>query len=163
MLKRYIWLVVATVFFAFQMLTGPANATELDEATRTITLNDKGDTVVLSLKQVAEGKRLFNYACSTCHVGGVTKTDPNLDLAPETLALATPRRDNIEALVDYMHNPTTYDGAASIAELHPSTQSTDIFPKMRNLTEKDLYAIAGHILLQPKVVGVKWGGGKIYY
>jgi len=24
-------------------------------------------------------------------------------------------------------------------------------------------AIAGHVLLQPKVVGDKWGGGKIYY
>ncbi|MHC5720564.1 MAG: cytochrome c-550, partial [Nostoc sp.] len=22
---------------------------------------------------------------------------------------------------------------------------------------------AGHILLQPKIVGTKWGGGKIYY
>jgi photosystem II cytochrome c550 len=51
----------------------------------------------------------------------------------------------------------------SIAELHPSTQSTDIFPKMRNLTDDDLVAIAGHILIQPKVVGQKWGGGKIYY
>jgi photosystem II cytochrome c550 len=84
-------------------------------------------------------------------------------LDPEALALATPPRTNIEALVDYMHNPTTYDGAESIAELHPSTQSTDIFPKMRNLTEDDLVAIAGHILLQPKIVGQKWGGGKIYY
>lgn len=163
MLKRYIWLAVATVFFAFQMLVGPANATELDAATRTIPLNDKGDTVVLSLEQVAQGKRLFNYACGTCHVGGVTKTDPNLDLSPETLALATPNRNSIEGLVDYMHNPTTYDGADSIAELHPSTQSTDIFPKMRNLTEDDLFNIAGHIMLQPKVVGSKWGGGKIYY
>jgi photosystem II cytochrome c550 len=34
---------------------------------------------------------------------------------------------------------------------------------MRNLTEDDLQAIAGYILIQPRVVGVKWGGGKIYY
>jgi photosystem II cytochrome c550 len=84
-------------------------------------------------------------------------------LDPEALALASPPRDNLESLVDYLHNPTTYDGLESIAELHPSTQSTDIFPKMRNLTEDDLVAISGHILLQPKVVGEKWGGGKIYY
>ena len=27
------------------------------------------------------------------------------------------------------------------------------------LTEDDLFAIAGHILVQPKIVGEKWGGG----
>lgn|SRR6476646_2698246 len=162
MLKRYIWLAVATVFFAFQTFIGSANAAELDAAIRTVP-SSEGQNVVLSLKQVQEGKRLFNYACGQCHVGGVTKTDPNVGLEPEALALATPPRNNIKALVDYMHNPTTYDGAESIAELHPSTQSTDIFPKMRNLTEDDLVAIAGHILLQPKIVGQKWGGGKIYY
>ena len=51
----------------------------------------------------------------------------------------------------------------SISELHPSIKSADIFPKMRSLTDEDLFAIAGHILLQPKVVNEKWGGGKIYY
>jgi photosystem II cytochrome c550 len=163
MFKKYIWLFVAMLFFSFQLLTGRAIAAELDAATRTVPLNATGDTTVLNLKQVAEGKRLFNYACSQCHVGGVTKTDPNVGLEPEALALATPPRDNIEALVDYLHNPTTYDGLESIAELHPSTQSSDIFPKMRNLTEDDLFNIAGHILLQPKVIGSKWGGGKIYF
>jgi photosystem II cytochrome c550 len=163
MFKKTIWLIAITLFFVFQAFAGGAIAAELDAATRTVPLNDAGDTTVLSLKQVAQGKRMFNYACGQCHVGGVTKTDPNIGLDPETLALASPSRDNIDSLVDYMKNPTTYDGLDSIAELHPSTQSTDIFPKMRNLTEDDLVAIAGHILLQPKVVGVQWGGGKIYY
>lgn len=163
MIKRFILLAVATLLFTFQMVVGNAFALELDEATRTVKLNDSGETIVLSLKQVKEGKRLFNYACGQCHIGGNTKTDPNVDLSPQALALATPRRDSIEGLVDYMKNPTTYDGLDSIAELHPSTQSTDIFPKMRNLTEEDLVAIAGHILFQPKVVGAKWAGGKIYY
>ncbi|NJR64008.1 MAG: cytochrome c-550 [Cyanobacteria bacterium CRU_2_1] len=163
MLKKYIWLAVVTVFFVFQMAVGSATAAELDEATRTVPLNDKGETTVLSLQQVKEGKRLFRYACAQCHVGGVTKTDPNVGLEPEALSLATPSRNNIDALVDYMKNPTTYDGFESIAERHPSTQSADTFPVMRNLTEDDLVAISGHILLQPKVVGDKWGGGKIYY
>jgi photosystem II cytochrome c550 len=164
MLKRYVWLVLVTVCVVLQMFVGGAAiAAELDAALRTVPLTEGGDTVTLNLEQVAQGKRLFNYACGQCHAGGVTKTDPNLGLDPEALALATPRRDNLESLVDYMHNPTTYDGLESIAELHPSTQSTDIFPKMRNLTEDDLKAIAGHILLQPKIVGDKWGGGKIYY
>ncbi len=163
MLKKYVLLAVATVLFTFQMVVGSAYAVELDALTRTVQKNGAGDSVVLSLKQVQEGKRLFNGACSQCHNGGITKTDPNVGLDPEALSLATPPRNNIEALVDYMKDPTTYDGETSIAELHPSKKSADIFPEMRNLTDENLTAIAGHILLQPKVVGARWGGGKIYY
>ncbi len=79
------------------------------------------------------------------------------------MAGATPNRNSIAGLVDYMKNPTTYDGEEEISELHPSTKSADIFTEMRNLTDKDLEAIAGYILLQPKIVGSQWGGGKIYY
>ncbi|NJR48913.1 MAG: cytochrome c-550 [Leptolyngbyaceae cyanobacterium CSU_1_3] len=163
MLKRYFWLAVATVFFTFQVFASSANAAELDKSIRTVPLNEGGDTIVLSLKQVKEGKRLFQYACAQCHAGGVTKTDPNVGLDPEALSLATPNRNNIEALVDYMKSPTSYDGANEIAEIHPSLKSKDLFPEMRNLTQEDLVAIAGHVLLQPKVVGDKWGGGKIHY
>ena len=163
MFRRLIGVVVATVLLTFQLIVGSASAVELDAATRTVPLNADGDTVVLSLKQVKEGKRLFQYACAQCHVGGVTKTNQNVGLEPEALALATPNRNNIEGLVDYMKNPTTYDGEEDISEVHPSTKSADIFTEMRNLTDDDLKAIAGHILLQPKVVGDKWGGGKIYY
>ena len=163
MFKKLIGLAVVTVFLAFQLVVRSATAVELSEAVRTLPLNDQGDTMVLSLKQVQQGKRLFNYACAQCHAGGVTKTNQNVGLDPEALALATPPRDNIEGLVDYMHNPTTYDGEQDISEVHPSTKSADIYPAMRNLTEDDLEAIAGHILLQPKVIGQRWGGGKIYY
>ncbi|MBD2251059.1 photosystem II cytochrome c-550 [Nostoc parmelioides] len=163
MFRRLIGVVVATVLLTFQLIVGSATALELDEATRTVPLNAQGDTVTLSLKQVKEGKRLFQYACAQCHVGGVTKTNQNVGLEPEALALATPKRNNIEGLVDYMKNPTTYDGVEEISEIHPSTKSADIFTAMRNLTDKDLESIAGHILLQPKILGDKWGGGKIYY
>jgi photosystem II cytochrome c550 len=112
---------------------------------------------------VKEGKRLFNYACAQCHAGGITKTDQNVGLDPQALALATPPRNNIKSLVDYMKNPTTYDGEIEISELHPSTKSADIFTEMRDLTDENLVAIAGHILLQPKILGSQWGGGKIYY
>jgi len=141
----------------------PANALELDEDTRTVTLDAKGNSVVLTPEQVKRGKRLFNNACGTCHVGGLTKTNPNVGLDTESLSLATPPKDNITNLVSYFKEPTTYDGLESISELHPSIKSADIFPKMRSLTDEDLFAIAGHILLQPKVVNEKWGGGKIYY
>ena len=69
-------------------------------------------------------------------------------------------RDNVVALVDYMHHPTTYDGETEIAELHPSMDSADIFTEMKNLSEDDMYNIAGHILMQPKIMGEQWGGGK---
>ncbi|MFN5955925.1 MAG: photosystem II cytochrome c-550 [Dolichospermum sp.] len=163
MFRRLIGVFVVTILLTLQLLVGSATAIELDEATRTVPLNAKGDTVVLSLEQVKEGKRLFNYACAQCHAGGVTKTNQNVGLEPEALAGAIPNRNNIEGLVDYMKNPTTYDGETEISEIHPSIKSADTFKVMRNLTEEDLKAIAGHILLEPKVVGIKWGGGKIYY
>ncbi|MBD2101572.1 photosystem II cytochrome c-550 [Leptolyngbya sp. FACHB-261] len=163
MLKRYLWLVVAIVCVALNLLTTPAvSAAGIDEATRTVQLNET-QTTVLTPKQVRDGKRLFNDNCAICHAGGVTKTNQNVGLDPEALEGAFPPRNNIEGLVDYMKNPTTYDGAESIADSHPSLKSTDAYPKMANLSESDLYAIAGHILLQPKIVGSKWGGGKIYY
>ena len=138
-------------------------AIDLDENTRTIPLDSSGTTVTLTPEQVKRGKRLFNASCGQCHVGGITKTNPNLGLEPDALSLATPPRDNVNALIDYLKNPTSYDGSESIAELHPSTKSADIFPKMRSLSDEDLFAISGHILLQPKLGGEKWGGGKIYY
>jgi photosystem II cytochrome c550 len=139
---------------------GDAIAAELDEATRTVKLNPQGDTVVLSLEQVTRGRRQVIYACGTCHVGGITKTNPTVGLDPESLAGALPPRDNIETLVSYLKEPTTYDGLTDISQVHPSKKSADIFPKMRSLTEEDLVAISGHILLQPKVIGDMWGTGK---
>ena len=163
MFRRLIGILVAVVLLTFQLAVSNAQAVGLDKETRTLPLNDKGDNITLSLKQVKEGKSLFQYACAQCHAGGVTKTNQNVGLEPEALALATPPRNNIEALVDYMKNPTTYDGEEEISELHPSIKSADIFTEMRNLSDEDLKAIAGHILLQPKILGDKWGGGKIYY
>ena len=144
------------------VFSSSSNAIELDDATKTIPLNST-KTVTLTAEQVKRGKRLFINTCSGCHTGGITKTNPNVGLDTEALILATPTRNSIEGLVDYMKNPTTYDGLESIAEIHPSIKSADIFPVMRALTEDDLFTIAGHILIQPKILAEKWGGGKIYY
>lgn len=163
MLKKYSQLFSLVFFSIFSIFVTVASAIELDEATRTIVADGSGKTIVLTPEQVKRGKRLFNATCGACHVGGITKTNPNVGLDPEALSLATPRRDNIEALVDYLKNPTTYDGLESIAETHPSIKSADIYPRMRSVTDEDLTAIAGHILLQPKILSEKWGGGKIYY
>ena len=163
MFKKSAQLFSLLFFGIFSIFVTTASAIDLDEATRTVTLDGSGKTVVLTPEQVKRGKRLFNATCGACHLGGITKTNPNIGLDPEALSLATPRRDNIAALVDFLKNPTTYDGLESIAETHPSIKSADIYPRMRSVTEEDLTAIAGHILLQPKVVSEKWGGGKTYY
>lgn len=163
MFKKYSQILSIFLISIFGMFATVASAIDLDEATRTIVKDSSGSTVVLTPEQVKRGKRLFNATCGACHVGGITKTNPNIGLDPEALSLATPNRNNADALVDYMKNPTSYDGLESIAEVHPSIQSADIYPRMRSVTDEDLYAMAGHILLQPKIVTEKWGGGKIYY
>jgi photosystem II cytochrome c550 len=160
--EPYILGIALTTLFFANNING-VDALELDDDTRTVTLDTNGNNVIITSEQVKRGKRLFNNACGTCHVGGLTKTNPNVGLDTESLSLATPPRDSITSLVSYLKEPMTYDGLDSISELHPSIKSADIFPKMRSLTDEDLFAIAGHILLQPKVVNEKWGGGKIYY
>jgi photosystem II cytochrome c550 len=162
MFKKYLTSFIASLCL-FNLIIPTAFAIDLDEATRTVIIDSSGKTTVLTQEQVKRGKRLFNATCGACHVGGITKTNPNVGLDPEALSLATPRRDNILALVDYLKNPTSYDGLESIAETHPSIKSADIYPRMRSLTEEDLYSIAGHIMLSPKILTEKWGGGKIYY
>jgi photosystem II cytochrome c550 len=163
MFKKYSQFFSVIFVCLFSIFVTSVSAIDLDEATRTVVKDSSGTTVVLSPEQVKRGKRLFNATCGACHVGGVTKTNPNVGLDPEALSLATPRRDNIDALVDYLKNPTSYDGLESIAEVHPSIKSADLYPRMRSVTDDDLYAISGHILLQPKILTEKWGGGKIYY
>ena len=163
MIKKYSQLFSLVFFFIFGAFVTTASAIDLDEATRTVVVDSAGKTVVLTPEQVKRGKRLFNATCGYCHVGGITKTNPNVGLDPEALSLATPRRDNMASLIDFMKNPTTYDGLESIAEIHPSIKSADIYPRMRSLTDEDLTAIAGHIMLSPRILSEKWGGGKIYY
>ena len=165
LLKRFTSLVLATVIVVSSALgaglfASEAIAAELDAATRTIKASDAGDTVTLPIEEFLRGRQKFNQACAICHLGGITKTNPNVGLDTESLEGAYPARDNLAGLVDYLHNPTTYDGLVEISELHPSTKSTDLFPKMRNLTEDDLEAISAHILIMPKILGDKWGAGK---
>ena len=162
MLKRLLFAAVAALFLAIQFNIGSVNALELDENIRTVKANDQGEEVVLSLKQVKQGQKVFVDSCSYCHKGGATKTNPNVNLGLTALANAYPARDNIEGIVDYLKHPTTYDGEKDIYEFHPNTTRSDLYPIMRNLTDEDLEAVAGHILIQPEIRGILWGGGKVY-
>ena len=163
MLKKYSQIVSILLIGIFSVFVTNASAIDLDEATRIIVQDKTGKTSVLTPEQVKHGKHLFNATCGACHLGGITKTNPNVRLDPEALSLLTPHHDSIDGLVDFLENSASYDGLESITEVHPSIKSADIYPQMSFITDDDLTAIAGHILLQPKIVTEKWGGGKIYF
>tara|TARA_B100000482_G_scaffold189169_1_gene170200 strand:+ start:316 stop:546 length:231 start_codon:yes stop_codon:yes gene_type:complete len=59
---------LTTFFFTNQNIL--VHALELDEDTRTVALDTKRNSVMLTLEQVKRGKRLFNNACSNCYVRG---------------------------------------------------------------------------------------------
>jgi photosystem II cytochrome c550 len=142
---------------------GEAMAAQWTSEQLTVPASADGNSVTFSEQEIKAGRKLFNNSCGECHAGGITKTNHNVGLDPETLALAIPARDNVAALVDYMKDPTSYDGEYSIADVHPSIRSSDIFVKMRDLDDEDLRLMAGYILTAPKVQGMQWGGGKIYF
>lgn len=156
------------LFVLVPMLIGlavcsPAQATPWDRESLTVPGSPDGAEITFTENEISSGRKVFNSSCGTCHAGGITKTNHNVGLDPETLALATPARDNINALVDYMRDPTSYDGEYSISDLHPSKRSSELYPVMRNLNEEDLRLMAGYILVAPKVQGTAWGGGKVYF
>lgn len=161
MIKRFLWVAIATVFFMFQFNINSAAALELDENTRTIALNEGGETVTLTDKQVTNGNRLFILECTQCHLQGKTKTNNNVSLGLSDLAGAEPRRDNLLALVDYLKNPTSYDGEEDYSEIHPNVSRPDIFPELRNFTEDDVFDVAAYMLIAPKL-DERWGG-TIYF
>ena len=154
---------VISLLIVLAIHTSPAQAAQWDAETLTVFSDPDGDLVTFSEQEIKSGRKVFNTSCGTCHAGGITKTNQNVGLDPETLALATPARDNIDALVDYMKDPTSYDGEYSIADVHPSLRSSDLFVQMRDLTDDDLRLIAGYILVAPRVQGQQWGGGKVYF
>merc|ERR1712037_287238 len=128
-----------------------------------IPVDGKGKTTNLTKEQLIRGKRLFNAACSNCHVGGATRTNQNVGLSLEELSGAVPNRANVESLVDYLNNPTTYDGLKEIYEVHPSIKGADVWPKMRSMKNSDLADMASYIFYQNATIPEKWGGGKTYY
>lgn len=154
-----IYILLVVLMLTFSVMHG-AIAGKISPANRTILLNASGETTMLTTQQLMQGQRKFNESCAQCHIDGGSKTNPDVDLGQISLANATPARDSVEGIIDYLNNPTSYDGLMSLAEFHPSTQRADLFPRMRGLTEEDLGVIAGYILAEPQIVGEQWAGGK---
>ena len=57
---------LTTFFFTNQNIL--VHALKLDEDTRTVAMDTRRNSVMLTLEQVKRGKRLFNNACSNCYV-----------------------------------------------------------------------------------------------
>jgi len=162
-LSRTLLVFCLALLASFGLPVLAVQAAQWDAETLTVAGSPDGIPVTFSEAEFKAGRKVFNQSCGTCHAGGVTKTNQTVGLDPETLALATPPVDSVDALVDYMKDPTSYDGEYSISDVHPSMRSSDVFVKMRDLSEDDLRLIAGYILVAPKISGIQWGGGKIYF
>ncbi len=161
MVKRFILMAIAAIFFFLQFPIHNASALELTEETRTIPLNEEGEMTTLSSEQITNGNRLFIRECTQCHLQGKTKTNNNVSLGLEDLALAEPPRDSVLAIVDYLKYPTSYDGEDDYTELHVNTTRPDLYPELRDFTEEDLYDVAGYVLVAPKLD--PYWGGSIYF
>ncbi|MBW4545747.1 MAG: photosystem II cytochrome PsbV2 [Symplocastrum torsivum CPER-KK1] len=106
-------------FFSVFMVSTPAHAA-VDTYVRrylkatepvALDLDGQGQTKPFSAEDLSAGKELFETHCLNCHVGGATLPDPTVSLALNTLAGATPPRDNINGLVAFLREPMTYDGS----------------------------------------------------
>ncbi len=161
MVKRFILMAIAAIFFFLQFPIHNASALELTEETRTIPLNEEGEMTTLSSQQITNGNRLFIRECTQCHLQGKTKTNNNVSLGLEDLSLAEPPRDNVLAIVDYLKYPTSYDGEDDYTELHVNVTRSDLYPELRDFTEEDLYDVAGYVLVAPKLDS--YWGGSIYF
>lgn len=117
------------------------------------------ESITFTERELARGKKLFASTCAQCHIGGQTYPNPDVGLKLSDLEGATPPRDNVLAIVDYVKNPVTYDGTESLLEYHPNTQLLSEYPRLRNLSDEDLKLIAGYILVQAKTLP-GWGGTK---
>ncbi|NEQ20608.1 MAG: photosystem II cytochrome PsbV2 [Microcoleus sp. SIO2G3] len=113
------WLAALIAFFSVFMVSSPAHAA-VDTYVRrylqatepvALALDEQGQTKPFSAEDLSAGKELFETHCLNCHVGGATLPDPTVSLALNTLAGATPPRDNINSLVTFLREPMTYDGS----------------------------------------------------
>lgn len=120
------------------------------------TKSDVAAAAAPSEAEIRKGKALFKAECGRCHVGGQTygtygSTDVNLSL--KGLQGAIPPRDSLPALIDYIKNPTSYDGKTKLLE-------TGEHPSFANLDDESIRLISVHMLKEATAPGSIWGKGK---
>ncbi|MDZ7956837.1 MAG: photosystem II cytochrome PsbV2 [Aulosira sp. DedQUE10] len=119
-LTRCVFLVLVIFLVGYDSSSFIAQAANIDpyvgrylHVTEPIALeiDEQGNTGLFSPLELSVGKQLFETNCINCHVGGATLPAPQVSLALKTLKGANPPRDRINALVDFMRQPMTYDGS----------------------------------------------------
>ena len=75
---------------ALLLFAPSAEALQWDAESLTVTADPSGSLVTFTEAEIKSGRKTFNNSCGECHAGGITKTNHNVGLDPETLALATP-------------------------------------------------------------------------
>ena len=85
--------------------------------------DSSGAVATVTAEQLSEGKRLFESNCLNCHVGGATLPNPTVALSLKDLSHATPRRDNLAALVAFQREPMTFDGLEESIECRQVPES----------------------------------------
>src|ERR687886_2800706 len=111
-------LVTLVAVISVFMVSSPAQAA-VDKYVRrflakepiSLDVDAQGQTKQFSPEDLSAGKELFETNCINCHVGGATLPDPTVSLALDTLAGATPPRNNIDGIVNFLREPMTYDGS----------------------------------------------------
>ena len=83
----------------------------LPDQSAPLPLDSQGNTRDFTYDALLAGKGLFEQNCLSCHVGGSTLASPTVSLSLANLQGATPPRDTILALVNYMRHPLAYDGS----------------------------------------------------
>jgi photosystem II cytochrome c550 len=117
--KLRIFLIFCLIGFNFLITNSPAYAASVDPVIRRyfgrepveIKFDTQGTTHQFTPEEFNEGKELFDNSCINCHAGGLNIPYPAVSLSLEKLKAATPPRDSISHLIDYMRYPLSYDGS----------------------------------------------------
>ncbi|PZV15348.1 MAG: photosystem II cytochrome PsbV2 [Leptolyngbya sp.] len=141
--KFWLWLLLCIFSLGLPMVTVslPAYAAVDPYVTRFLKVAEpislKADTAentrLFSAEDLSDGKALFGKNCLNCHVGGNTLPDPTVPLSLTALQGATPKRDNINALVTYLRQPMTYDGTEETLVCRQVSESWLPTPRVENL------------------------------
>ncbi|MGB3402625.1 MAG: photosystem II cytochrome PsbV2 [Microcoleaceae cyanobacterium] len=112
-------LIIVLIGFNVLIVSSPAYAASSDPIIRRyfgsepaeVKYDDEGNTKPFTTEDFTAGKERFDNSCINCHAGGLNLPFPEISLSLEKLEAATPPRDSISSLVDYMRYPLSYDGS----------------------------------------------------
>ena len=176
-MKKAVWMVLAAVAVTVTACSGeqggdagkasePA-ATSVEASAIAVVADATGTKQNFTSAQFKEGQKLIKANCGKCHVGGQTYGTYNVkevNLSMKALSEATPPRSNIASLINYMSEPTSYDGTDKLYDTgrHPKyVEQGKAGPDNQVIvrTKEELNLIAAFILKEA-TYNTSWGKGK---